>query len=97
MLCIMPPRVVLLRLDGSQAPTRHGSVIGRFGQIAENARPSDTALLQAGRDLNRIYEQRVEADYDVDDVTDEVTARDCLAKARAFLTIAARRYGFPPP
>jgi uncharacterized protein (UPF0332 family) len=90
-------RAVLLRTDGEQAPTKHGSVIGRFGFHARNAQPESQALLQAGRDINRIYEQRIAADYDVEDATDAATARDCLARARAFLTVCAHHHGFTPP
>lgn len=62
-------RSVLLLLDGERAPTRHAAVIGRFGQIARDAMSARDALMQAGRDLNRMYKQRVAADYDIDELT----------------------------
>lgn len=32
-------RAVLLRRDGERAPTNHGAVIGRFGQLAKKRSP----------------------------------------------------------
>ena len=90
-------RAILLREDGERAPTRHGAVIGRFGQIARDAQPAGSELMQAGRDINQMYEERVEADYDVEEVTDEATARQCVAKARNFLAVCARHFVFTPP
>ena len=72
-------------------------MIGRFGQIAKNVLPESAALLQAGRDINRMYEERTEADYDVGEVTDEATAQRCLVTARRFLGACARHFGFSPP
>jgi uncharacterized protein (UPF0332 family) len=86
-------RAVLLLLDGEQAPTRHGSVIGRFGQIATAATSAREALMQAGRDLNRMYEERVSADYDVAELTSADVARESLAKARHFLATCASAFG----
>jgi len=85
-------RAVLLRIDGEKAATRHGGVIGRFGQIAKSR--DDDALLSAGRDLNRVYEERIESDYDTQAVTTEEDARECLAKAENFLRQCADKFGF---
>jgi uncharacterized protein (UPF0332 family) len=90
-------RAVLLRQVPDNAPSRHGAVIGRFGQIAKNARPESATLLQAGRDINRMYEERTEADYDVGEATDEATARHCLETARTFMAVCAQHFGFSLP
>lgn len=86
-------RAVLLLLDGERASTRHGVVIGRFGQIAANAVAGRDVLMQAGRDLNRMYEQRVAADYDIDELTSADVARDCVEKARRFVATCAAVFG----
>jgi uncharacterized protein (UPF0332 family) len=86
-------RAVLLLLDGERAPTRHGAVIGRFGQVARDATSARDALTQAGRDLNRMYEERVAADYDIDELTSADVARECLAKAGRFLATCAGVFG----
>jgi uncharacterized protein (UPF0332 family) len=86
-------RAVLLLLDGERAPTRHGAVIGRFGRVAADATSDRDALMQAGRDLNRMYEERVSADYDIGELTSVDVARECLVKARRFLATCASAFG----
>jgi uncharacterized protein (UPF0332 family) len=86
-------RAVLLWVDGESAPTRHGAVIGRFGQIAKDAVALRDPLMQAGRDLNRMYQARVAADYDIDELTSADVARDCVVKARHFLATCAGTFG----
>jgi uncharacterized protein (UPF0332 family) len=49
--------------------------------------------MQAGRDLNRMYEQRVAADYDIDELTSADVARDCVEKARRFVATCAAVFG----
>ena len=86
-------RAVLLLLDSERAPTRHGAVIGRFGQIATDVAAGSDALMQAGRDLNRMYEARVAADYDIEELTSADVARECVLKARRFLATCAAAFG----
>ncbi len=80
-------------LHGERAPTRHGAVIGRFGQIARDAISARDALTQAGRDLNRMYEERVAADYDISQFTSADVACECLVKAGRFLATCAAVFG----
>ena len=49
--------------------------------------------MQAGRDLNRMYEARVAADYDIEELTSADVARDCVIKARRFLATCAAAFG----
>lgn len=53
--------------------------------------------MQAGREINRMYEERVAADYDVEHLTDAATARAGLVKDRKFLDVRASRFGFSTP
>ncbi len=87
-------RAVLLRIDGSAAVTSHGGVIGRFGQIAMGAQGAEPILLAAGRDINRVYDERIVSDYDVERIITAERAAECLTKARNFLAVCADRFGF---
>ncbi len=49
--------------------------------------------MQAGRDLNRLYEERVSADYDIKELTSADVARECVVKARRFLATCAAAFG----
>jgi len=75
------------------APTRHGAVIGRFGRVAVDTMSDRDALMQAGRDLNRMYEGRVSADYDIAERTSVDVAHECLVKARRLLATCASAFG----
>jgi len=85
-------RAVLLLTDGEKAATKHGSVIGRFGQIAKTA--ADDVLISAARDINRVYDERIDSDYHIQDITTEEDAAACLAKAQNFLRVCAITFGF---
>jgi uncharacterized protein (UPF0332 family) len=43
-------RAVLIQVDGLRAPTKHSTVVGRFGQLARQA--GNTELMAAGRLIN---------------------------------------------
>ena len=90
-------RAVLLRRDGEKAATEHGAVIGRFGQLAKNEPVGSALLMQTGRDINRVYKERNDADYDVAAVTTYDGAVECLDKARRFLTTCSSHFGFSAP
>jgi uncharacterized protein (UPF0332 family) len=87
-------RAVLLRIDGEKAATKHGSVIGRFGQIAKL--DGNVMLVSAARDINRVYDERIESDYNTLDITTEEDAKDCLAKAQNFMRVCGQTFGFAP-
>jgi hypothetical protein len=69
-------------------------VIGRFGFIAKNEPNGSAELMQAGRDLNRVYADRVGSDYDIENITTTDQAEECLNKAKNFLIVCARHFGF---
>ncbi len=85
-------RAVLLRLDGEKAATKHGTVIGRFGQIAKTA--GNDGLISAARDINRVYDERIESDYHIQEITSEDDAKESLSKAQNFLRVCATTFGF---
>ncbi len=81
-------RAVLLRTDGKKAATKHGSVIGRFGQIAKTV--TIDGVISAARDINRVYDERIDSDYHTENITTEEDAAACLAKAQIFCACAPR-------
>jgi uncharacterized protein (UPF0332 family) len=88
-------RAVLLRRDGETAPTKHNAVIGRFGQIAKNEPPQNSeVLIAAGRDINRVYEERLISDYRVEYAPTQEEAEACVAKAERFLKVYGQHFGF---
>jgi uncharacterized protein (UPF0332 family) len=87
-------RAVLLRLDGDKAATSRGGVIGRFGQIAKSAPKASDVLMAAGSDFNRVYDERIGSDYDTQRVIADDDASECLLKARNFILLCARQFGF---
>jgi uncharacterized protein (UPF0332 family) len=83
-------RASLLRHGGS-APRKHDRVIQQFGLISKAGSAKER---QAARDLNRAWDQRIEADYQNPAAVTSEMAQDCLAKAVSFLTVCADRFGF---
>ena len=68
-----------------------------FCQLAKNEPVGSALLMQAGRDINRVYKERNNADYDVAAVTTYDGAVECLDKARRFLTTCSSHFGFSAP
>ena len=87
-------RAVLLLKEGAAAPTRHGLVIGRFGLIAKNEPNGPERLLIAGRDINRVYADRIASDYDVEATTTPAQAAAGVLKAKNFVAICQECFGF---
>jgi uncharacterized protein (UPF0332 family) len=87
-------RAVILKLDGEQAATKHQSVISRFGQIAKNHPTDSDELMKLGRYINRVYEERLDSDYDVREATTANKAAVCLNRAKEFLDGCRRIFGF---
>ena len=87
-------RAVLLRRDGAKAPNKHAAVIGRVGMIAKAETEGSAGLLQAGRDLNRVYAARADADYGVEATTTREEAEACVSTARQFLRACSEHFGF---
>ena len=83
-------RASLLRHGGS-APKKHDRVIQQFGLMSKAASASQR---QAARDLNRAWDQRIEADYQNPAAVTPEIAQDGLAKAVSFLTVCADSFGF---
>ena len=83
-------RACLLNQDGS-APKKHDRVIQRFGFLVKD---TTAEARQAARDLNRAWDQRVEADYEDPAAVTPDMARDSLEKAVQFVSICAARFRF---
>lgn len=90
-------RAVLLQNDGERAATKHGAVISRFGQIAKDHPTESGTLMVLGRNINRVYEERIDADYDVEEITTEDEADKCLERAKNFLKVCGRIFNFSEP
>ena len=90
-------RAVLLKHDGESAATKHGAVIGRFGQIARNHSTDSAELMKLGRYINLVYQERIDADYDVEETTTADEADQCINQAEEFLSVCGRIFGFKPP
>jgi uncharacterized protein (UPF0332 family) len=88
-------RAVIIQVDGLAAPTRHGSVIGRFGQLAKQA--DDAAMMAAGRLLNEVQAERLLSDYRAGRRPPASDAVAAVAEARTFLKTCARCRGFSVP
>ncbi len=83
-------RAVLLRATGS-APKKHSSVIAQFGLLVRN-RPE--ALKRAARDLNKLEDSRIIADYAQVRRLSTAEAYDALSKAQECLELCAAEFGF---
>jgi uncharacterized protein (UPF0332 family) len=88
-------RAVLVMADGLAAPTRHGSVIGRFGQLARQR--NDDAMMAAGRLLNETQSERLLSDYRAGRRPPITEAAAAVADARTFIEACARCHGFAMP
>jgi uncharacterized protein (UPF0332 family) len=73
------------------APKKHDRVIQQFGLMSKAAGAKER---QAARNLNRAWDQRIEADYQNPAAVTPEMAQECLAKAVSFLAICADRLGF---
>ena len=88
-------RAVINQVDGLAAPTRHGSVVGRFGQLAKQA--NDAEMMAAGRLLNEVQAERLLSDYRAGRRPPASDAVAAVADARSFLEACARCRGFSMP
>ena len=68
-------------------------MIGRFRYIAINEPNGRAELLQAGRDLNGVYADRVRSDYDIENITTADQAEACVNNAENFRKVCARHFG----
>jgi uncharacterized protein (UPF0332 family) len=88
-------RAALIKADGLAAPTRHGSVIGRFGQPAKQT--DDAAMMATGKLLNEVQAERLLSDYRAGRRPPASDAVAAVAQARRFLETCPRYRGFPQP
>ena len=88
-------RTVLVHVHGSRAPTKHSTVVGRFGQLAKQA--GKTELMAAGRLINEMQEERLLSDYAAGRRPSVTDAAAAVEDARRFLEACASHFGFQSP
>jgi uncharacterized protein (UPF0332 family) len=81
-------RAVLFLANGT-APRGHDRTIQQFGLLVKNL---DQALRSAGKEFNRVKEERSGTDYDEDVVPSSQGACDASRAAIDFLDICGSRY-----
>jgi uncharacterized protein (UPF0332 family) len=86
-------RAVLFKLEGLNAPTKHATVVSRFGFHAKQADNPD--LKAAGRALKSTREQRLRSDYGLGPKPQAADAVAAVKEARSFIELCARLYRFP--
>jgi uncharacterized protein (UPF0332 family) len=88
-------RAALIQVDGLKAPTKHSTVVGRFGQLAKQA--GITELMAAGRLINEMQEERLLSDYAAGRRPSATDAAAAVEDARRFLAACASHYRFQLP
>ncbi len=84
-------RAALLRQGGS-APKKHASVVGQFGLFVKN---HGLEWRRAGENIRDIQDRRIRADYKEEARISAEDAQDALRKAKAFLDLCSKEFGFP--
>ena len=84
-------RAALLR-QGGPAPKKHASVVGQFGLFVKD---QGLESRRAGENIRDIQDRRIRADYKEEARMSAEDAQDPLRKARAFLDLCSKEFGFP--
>jgi len=87
--------VLILKATGPDilGPRQHGQVVQEFGMLIKNG---PAAWLQAGRDLNRMMEERTVADYRTSYIGTSSAAQVAVTKAIMFLELCRTEFGLKP-
>ena len=84
--------LAVLLLSDRWPPKKHSIVVQRFGLLVKDGAP---ALLQAGRQLRKLKELRIRADYETAVHISGAEAQAAIDMAREFLAACAGEFGFP--